>query len=94
MAEDYGQFDRWPLGHGATGGMVGTPMDQILAESWLKGVRDFDADEAFGLTYAHATGPTPPEGRESIEGYVSRGYPAFRTGRQRMLVIHDLRRRG
>lgn len=75
--EDGGSFDRWPLGHGYTGGMVGTPTDQVIAESWLKGLRDFDVDAAFRASIAHATGPTSPVGRSGIEGYVDHGYVAW-----------------
>lgn len=76
-ADDGGSFDRWPLAHGYTGGMVGTPTDQVLAESYLKGLRDWDAEKAFAYSWAHATGPVSPVGRSGIEGYTSRGYVAW-----------------
>jgi predicted alpha-1,2-mannosidase len=77
MADDVGSFDRWPMGHGVTGGMVGTPTDQILSESWQKGVRDWDVDKGWDYSWAHATGPVSPVGREGVDGYVSRGYVAW-----------------
>lgn len=76
-AKDGGSFDRWPLGHGYTGGMVGSPTDQVLAESYLKGLRDWDVDAAWAYSVAHASGPVSPVGRSGIEGYRSRGYVAW-----------------
>ncbi|NCG17655.1 MAG: hypothetical protein GWP91_01385, partial [Rhodobacterales bacterium] len=35
MNRDGGDVPRWPLGHGYTGGMVGTPADQVFAETYL-----------------------------------------------------------
>lgn len=74
---DGGSFDRWPLGHGYTGGMVGSPTDQVLAESWQKGMTDFDVDAAWQASWLHATTPVSPVGRDGITGYVERGYVAW-----------------
>jgi predicted alpha-1,2-mannosidase len=76
-ADDGGSFDRWPIAHSYTGGMVGTPTDQVIAETWLKGLTDFDEPRAWDYSWAHATGPVSPVGREAIEGYSSRGYVAW-----------------
>jgi putative alpha-1,2-mannosidase len=54
--------------------MVGSPTAQVLAESWLKGLRGFDAETAWAYSYANATGPTPPQSRTAIEGYAERGW--------------------
>lgn len=77
MQRDVGSFDRWPLAHGVTGGMIGSPTDQVLAESWLKGLRDFPVEEAWAASLAHASGPVEPVGRGAIEGYIARGYVAW-----------------
>jgi predicted alpha-1,2-mannosidase len=54
--------------------MVGSPAMQVLAESWLKGVRDWDAATAFDAAYATATGPVSADGRGGIGSYVTKGY--------------------
>ena len=60
MLEDGGSMPRWAHGHGYTSGMVGTPAAQILAGTWLKGVRDWDAATGFdggeGITPAMQPG--------------------------------------
>lgn len=81
MAEDGGSMPRWAHGHGYTGGMVGSPAAQILAGTWLKGVRDWDAEAAFDVLYRHATGPMPEAGRGGIEQYLERQFvPVEATG--------------
>jgi len=77
MTEDGGSVPRWPLAHGYTGGMVGTPAFQVFAGSWLKGIDGWDAEFAFDASHAQATGPAADAGRAGIEGYVERGYVSF-----------------
>ncbi|MBN2799897.1 MAG: GH92 family glycosyl hydrolase [Deltaproteobacteria bacterium] len=78
MYRDGGAIPRWPHGHGYTGGMVGTPATQVLAETWLKGLTTgWDAQAGFEGCLAAATGPTPEASRGGIEGYRERGYVAF-----------------
>ncbi|MCB9679923.1 MAG: glycoside hydrolase family 92 protein [Alphaproteobacteria bacterium] len=74
MVVDGGSLPKWPLAHGYTGGMVGAPATQILAGSWLKGLRDFDVDTAFDAALENASGPTPNAGRGHIEAYLTRGW--------------------
>lgn len=74
MAEDGGAMPRWALGHGYTGGMVGTPAAQILAGTWLKGVDGWDAEAAFDMCLRHSTGPMPEAGRAGITSYRDKGY--------------------
>jgi predicted alpha-1,2-mannosidase len=74
MAQDGGDMPRWPLGHGFTGGMVGSPASQILAGTWLKGVRGWDAEEAFESSFRQATEVTPHVSRTAIELYRELGY--------------------
>lgn len=77
MAREGGFVPRWPLATGETGGMIGDSADIVLADSWLKGVRDFDLRAAYTVMRAAAMGPTPagvPSGRDGIASYLSRGY--------------------
>jgi len=69
MYEDGGSMPRWALGHGYTGGMVGTPAAQILAGTWLKGVAGWDADTGFEACFRHSTGAMPEASRAAIDEY-------------------------
>jgi predicted alpha-1,2-mannosidase len=77
MTKDGGSVPKWPLGHGYTGGMVGTPADQVFAGSALKGITGWDELTAFDACYEHAIGPSDQAGRAGIRGYTERGYVAF-----------------
>ena len=57
MAEQGGYLPRWPSGGGYTGSMFGTPADIVIAESYLKGIRDFDVESAYGFMRKTALGP-------------------------------------
>ena len=59
MAEQGGYLPRWPSGGGYTGSMFGTPADIVIAESYLKGIRDFDVESAYGFMRKTALGPVP-----------------------------------
>jgi len=78
MKEQGGWLPRWPSGNGYTNSMLGTPADIVIAESWLKGMRDFDihtAYEAMKQTALSATSTGAPySGREGVEYYVKHGY--------------------
>jgi len=82
MVDDGGSLPRWPLAYGYTGGMVGTPAAQVLAGSWLKGMRDgWDAEALYDAAVASATGPVDDAGRAAITSYTTLGYvPADESG--------------
>ncbi len=63
MADDGGSLPRWPLAHGYTSGMVGTPAVQVMAESALKGLPFDDEARAFEVALAQVRGPMPHAGR-------------------------------
>jgi predicted alpha-1,2-mannosidase len=69
MYEDGGSMPRWALGHGYTGGMVGTPAAQILAGTWLKGVTGWDAETGFEACFLHSTTAMPDASRAAIDEY-------------------------
>jgi len=56
MAQEGGAFPRWPAGTWEGGSMLGAPADIVLAETWLKGIRDWDMDAAWPLLRAQARG--------------------------------------
>ncbi|HAA56184.1 MAG TPA: sugar hydrolase [Myxococcales bacterium] len=78
MAKEGGYLPRWPLATGYTGTMVGASADIVIADTYIKGVRDFDAEAAYKAMTFLAMNPTPPGakygGRRDIEHYASKGY--------------------
>ena len=58
--------------------MFGTPADIVIAESYLKGIRDFDVESAYGFMRKTALGPVPPgspfSGRLGVEHYLKHEY--------------------
>jgi predicted alpha-1,2-mannosidase len=58
--------------------MLGTPADIVIAESYLKGIRDFDAAKAYQAMRRTALAPTPPgaafSGREGVGQYLQYRY--------------------
>jgi len=74
MLEQGGELPRWPMGRGYTGCMIGTHADSVIAEAWIKGIRDFDVDTAYQGMRRHALGPVPHAGRDDTEHYASLGY--------------------
>jgi predicted alpha-1,2-mannosidase len=78
MLEQGGWLPRWPSGHGYSNSMLGTPADIVIAESYLKGIRDFDVAKAYQAMRRTALAPTPPgaafSGREGVEQYLQYGY--------------------
>lgn len=81
MAADGGELPKWPLGHGYTGGMVGSPADIVLAETWLKGLEDWPVQEGFEAAWRHATGPVDHASRDGIVDYLELGYVPQEIGR-------------
>ena len=78
MLEQGGWLPRWPSGHGYSNSMLGTPADIMIADSYLRGVRDFDVEKAYQAMRSTALAPTPPgaafSGREGVEQYLRYGY--------------------
>ncbi|WP_373651663.1 GH92 family glycosyl hydrolase [Schlesneria sp. DSM 10557] len=78
MAEQGGWLPRWPSGSGYTNSMLGTPADIMITEAYLKGIRDFDIQQAYAAMVKTAHAPVPPgsrfSGRVGIEHYLKYGY--------------------
>ncbi len=78
MAEQGGYLPRWPSGGGYTGSMFGSPADMVIAESYLKDIRDFDAESALRFMKKTALGPVPSgspfSGRVGVEHYLKHEY--------------------
>lgn len=74
MAKQGGSMPMWPIGSGYSECMVGTPADIVLAEAYLKGIDDFDVQDAYAACRAQATGPVNKASRKGIEQYLELGY--------------------
>ena len=78
MAEQGGSLPRWPMGHGYSNSMLSSPADMVIAESYLKGIHDFDIETAYSHMKKVALAPLPKTtratGREEIEAYIKYGY--------------------
>ncbi len=82
MARDGGAMPRWPLGIGYTGGMVGDPAAMVLADSWVKGLTDFDLRTSYDALRRSAMGRASErfEGRGHAEVYDRLGYVPIEAG--------------
>jgi len=78
MCKQGGWLPRWPSGGGYTNSMLGTPADIVIADSYLKGISDFDVEAAYQAMRKTALEPTPKQarysGREGVEHYLKFGY--------------------
>ena len=78
MAEQGGSLPRWPSGAGYTNSMFGAPAEIVIAEAYLKGIRDFDVETAYHMMRKAALEPAPHgapyAGREGIVDFAKYGY--------------------
>jgi predicted alpha-1,2-mannosidase len=79
MGETLGYFPRWPLATGETGGMLGDCGALTVADTWIRGVRDFDVAGAYAIARRSAFTPAATR-REALEGYQSLGYVPTESG--------------
>ncbi|MBS2024790.1 MAG: GH92 family glycosyl hydrolase [Deltaproteobacteria bacterium] len=77
-AREGGSFPRWPLATGETGVMIGASSEIVVADAYLRGVTDFDVNDAYQRLRAAALDATPPAGgrggRDHEESYDALGY--------------------
>ncbi len=74
MGASRGALPRWPMTTGDGASMIATPADIVLADSYLKGIVDFDVDAAFTMMVSSATLGDPYRMRPSLESYLELGY--------------------
>jgi predicted alpha-1,2-mannosidase len=72
MADVLGFYPRWPLGTGETGGMLGDCGALMVADTWLRGLRDYDAPHAWDIARAGAF--ATPSRREALDDYMTLRY--------------------
>ncbi|HSA22249.1 MAG TPA: glycoside hydrolase family 92 protein, partial [Myxococcota bacterium] len=88
MRAQGGFLPRWPAATGYTGCMIGTPADVVLADSYLRGVEDFDVEYAYQAVVENATLPMEKIGRDGVERYLELGYvPADEFGDSAALTL-------
>jgi predicted alpha-1,2-mannosidase len=82
MAKDAGFVPRWPIATGESGGMVGDGGTIVLADTYVKGIRDWDGAGAYAIARTQALTPPAPGkgGREHLADYVSIGYIPVESG--------------
>ena len=75
MYEDWGWLPRWELFGRETFTMEGDPAAIVIADSWIKGLRDFDIEKAYEAILKSATteGVKNPI-RPDIDPYLKDGY--------------------
>lgn len=75
MYKEWGWMPKWELYGRETFTMEGDPAIPVIADTWLKGLRDFDIDTAFEAFIKSATTPGKDNlMRPDIDPYIEKGY--------------------
>ncbi len=74
MGRARGSLPRWPFAHRDGASMIGTPADIVIADSYLKGIRDFDWQRAYALMVSTAVWGDPYNMRRCVDDYNTLGH--------------------
>ena len=75
MYQEWGWMPKWELYGRETWTMEGDPSIPFIADTWLKGLRDFDIETAYEAFYKSATLPGKENKmRPDVDNYYQRGY--------------------
>ena len=75
MYQEWGWMPKWELYGRETWTMEGDPSIPFIADTWLKGLRDFDIDTAYEAFYKSATLPGKDNKmRPDVDNYYLQGY--------------------
>lgn len=74
MANAGGVIPRWPMGAGYASSMHGDPTNIMIAESYLKGFRDFDIETLYECMKKTSESSVNKSGRNFVEEYNKYGY--------------------
>lgn len=75
MYKEWGWMPKWELYGRETFTMEGDPAIPVITDTWLKGLRDFDIDTAYGAFVKSATTPGADNlMRPDIDPYIEKGY--------------------
>ena len=69
-----GNLPRWPMGAGYSGSMFGDSANIVIAESYLKGITDFDVEAAYEAMKYSSENEVTRAGRENVDLYNEYGY--------------------
>lgn len=73
--DDWGWMPKWELYGRETFTMEGDPAIPVIADTWLKGLRDFDIEKAYGAFIKSADTPGKDNlMRPDIDPYIEKGY--------------------
>ncbi len=77
LAEENGSecFNRWEFLNAYSGCMVGNPAISVIADAWVKNIRNYDAEKA----YAFSVHTADRIGHHPETGYTTEGYPISET---------------
>ena len=68
---------RWPQGAGYTGSMFGDSANIMIAESYLKGIRDFDVNTLYEAMKNTSENAVNKDGRNCVDMYNEYGYVPY-----------------
>lgn len=74
MYRESGWLPKWELLSKETKTMVGDPAVPVIADTWLRGIRDFDIDLAYEAMYKSATQLQNNKLRPGLDIYIDKGY--------------------
>lgn len=75
MYKEWGWLPRWELFGRETYTMEGDPAAIVIADSWIKGLRDFDVKTAYEAMLKSATTPGKDNPiRPDVDPYIAKGY--------------------
>tara|TARA_R110002033_G_scaffold58464_5_gene108256 strand:- start:244385 stop:246634 length:2250 start_codon:yes stop_codon:yes gene_type:complete len=77
--DESGWLPKWELNATETTTMVGDPAGIIIADTYLKGIRDFDIDKAYTAMLKSATQIENNPLRPSLKDYIEKGYLTTKT---------------
>ena len=91
MAKASGSFPKWPTGTGEAGTMIGASAEVVLADAYVKGIRDFDAEWAYATMRAAAMERADPPGgrggRNNVVPYMDLGFVPASIGSSASVTI-------
>ena len=73
MYEESGRLPKWELAGGETFTMVGDPSLPVIADAYIKGIKDFDTEKAFEAMMTNAS-QTDPVIRPGLRSYLKYRY--------------------
>lgn len=79
MIEDGGWAPKWAMGMGDTGSMIGQHAVSVFADSYVRGITDFDLPKVYQNLRHNALGPYQGDEygrRDQLQSYLTRGWIA------------------